>query len=297
MRHLEHVVSARPASDGDGVRIHRLAGPAVHALLNPFLMLDEINSDNAADYIGGFPEHPHRGFETITYMKAGRLRHRDHMGNEGIIGPGDVQWLTAGSGVLHSEMPEQQDGVLHGFQLWLNLPAKEKMKPAAYRDIRAAEIISRKCGDSGTVFVIAGQVTVGGQLLTGPMQGLSTEPVLLDVELGAQDVLDLDFSRDNRAFVYVYQGATDQLSRRELGVYEAGSHLHLAAGAEGLQALVICGIAIDEPVVQQGPFVMNTMQEIEQALRDHQNNCLVDEVLSPVPLRKKAGAVSRDGVD
>ncbi len=144
MRQLAQVIAAQATQDGDGVKIHRLAGRGLHQLLNPFLMIDEINSDDAADYIGGFPEHPHRGFETITYMKAGQMRHRDHMGNEGLIGPGDVQWMTAGAGVLHSEMPEQLEGLLHGFQIWLNLPAAEKMKPAAYREIVSADITQQQ---------------------------------------------------------------------------------------------------------------------------------------------------------
>ena len=135
MRKLIQVMQARPALDGDGVKINRLAGRQLHQILNPFLMIDEINSDDAADYIGGFPEHPHRGFETITYMKAGRMRHRDHMGNQGVISAGDVQWMTAGRGVLHSEMPEQENGLMHGFQIWLNLPSTEKMKPAAYQEL------------------------------------------------------------------------------------------------------------------------------------------------------------------
>jgi quercetin 2,3-dioxygenase len=276
MRQLEQIVSARPASDGDGVRIHRLAGPALQELMNPFLMIDEINSEEAADYIGGFPEHPHRGFETITYMKAGRMRHRDHMGNEGVIGPGDVQWMTAGAGVLHSEMPEQEEGLLHGFQLWLNLPGQEKMKPAAYRDIGSSEIVSREWGDTARVFVIAGEVEIGDQELAGPMQGLSTQPVLLDVELRAQGNIDIGIANDNRVLVYVYRGATEQLRQRELGVYTAGSNLHVAAGAEGAQMLVISGRPINEPVVQHGPFVMNTNKEIEQALRDYRDNRLVD---------------------
>ena len=289
MRQLENVVSARPASDGDGVRIHRLAGSDIHDLMNPFLMLDEINSEHASDYIGGFPEHPHRGFETITYMKAGRLRHSDHMGNEGVIGPGDVQWLTAGAGVLHSEMPEQEGGLMHGFQLWLNLPAKEKMKPAAYRDIGSAEIVSLSSGDTGRLSVIAGEVGIDGEVLNGPMQGLSTEPVVLDVELGARDVMDLELSRDNRAFVYVYRGSTDQLQQRELGVYSSGSNLHIAAGNDGVKALVLSARAINEPVVQHGPFVMNTVEEIEQAIRDFRENRLVDAISGGRVVWRSAG--------
>lgn len=276
MRQLEQVVTATPSSDGDGVRIHRLAGSGLHAFSNPFLMIDEINSDEAADYIGGFPMHPHRGFETITYMKAGRMRHRDHMGNEGVIGPGDVQWMTAGSGVMHSEMPEQEEGLLHGFQLWLNLPGKEKMKPAAYRDISAAQIQSRDFGLGRRVSAIAGEIEVDGQALAGPIQGLSTQPVLLDVDLSTDTQIEIGLPPGNRVLVYVYQGSTDQLRRRELGVYAAGSTLCLNAGAKGARALVLSGRTINEPVAQYGPFVMNTQQEIEQALSDYRNNQLLE---------------------
>lgn len=274
MRKLERTVMARPASDGAGVRIHRLAGPALHTVLNPFLMIDEINSEEAADYIGGFPEHPHRGFETITYMKAGRMRHRDHMGNEGVIGAGDVQWMTAAAGVLHSEMPEQEEGLLHGFQLWLNLPADEKMKPAAYRDLRANDIPKHALEHDGAVSVIAGSVGIDGHTLTGPIAGLSTAPVLLDVVLAAGQRVELSFDGSNRALVFVYQGSTSELQRRELGVYSADSQLQLTAGAEGAQALVLSGRPLAEPVVQHGPFVMNSQAEIEQALRDYRDNRL-----------------------
>ena len=151
MRRLIKKIDAKSANDGDGVKIHRIAGRQLNEVLDPFLMVDEINSDDAADYIGGFPEHPHRGFETITYMKAGRMRHRDHMGNEGVIESGDVQWMTAGKGVLHSEMPEQSNGLLHGFQIWLNLPASEKMKSPAYRDIPSNTIAEHNLESGGLV--------------------------------------------------------------------------------------------------------------------------------------------------
>jgi redox-sensitive bicupin YhaK (pirin superfamily) len=238
-------------------------------------MIDEINSDNATDYIGGFPEHPHRGFETITYMKAGRMRHRDHMGNEGVIRPGDVQWMTAGAGVLHSEMPEQDGGLLHGFQLWLNLPASEKMKPAAYRDIRSDEIVRRTLEHDGSISVIAGEIGIESALLAGPIQGLSTEPVILDIQLAAHSHADIKLASEHPVLVYVYQGSTDQLNTRELGVFGSGANLHLVASDRGVQLLVLSGRPIREPVVQYGPFVMNTQEEIEQALRDHRNNQLV----------------------
>ncbi len=275
MRKLTQLVSAQPSQDGDGVKINRLAGQRLHQILNPFLMIDEINSDDATDYMGGFPEHPHRGFETITYMKAGRMRHRDHMENEGVIGAGDVQWMTAGSGVLHSEMPEQEQGLLHGFQIWLNLPAAEKMKPAAYREIVNAEIPGQELSGGGLVNVIAGTVTISQQLspeavLTGPMPEMSTQPVLADVKLAPDESVELAFNEQNPAWIYVYSGATDQVQSRQLGIYQQGNTLQLKADSSGAELLVLSGKPIDEPIVQYGPFVMNTMEEIETALAEFQ---------------------------
>jgi redox-sensitive bicupin YhaK (pirin superfamily) len=271
MNELIQLIAAQPTQDGDGVKIHRLAGRRLHQTLNPFLMIDEINSDDAADYIGGFPEHPHRGFETITYMKAGRMRHRDHMGNEGVIGAGDVQWMTAGAGVLHSEMPEQEQGLLHGFQIWLNLPAAEKMKPAAYQEILNADIIEQQLSGGGKVRVIAGKVAINQQPQRGPLPEISTQPVFLDVQLAANETVELSFSSENAALAYVYKGATHSIESRQLGVYAGGSTLQLKAGPSGAELLVLSGRPIKEPVVQYGPFVMNTPEEIERALKDFQN--------------------------
>ena len=280
MRKLKQVISARPAQDGDGVNIHRLAGRALHQTLNPFLMIDEINSDDAADYIGGFPEHPHRGFETITYMKAGRMRHRDHMNNEGVIGPGDVQWMTAGAGVLHSEMPEQERGLLHGFQIWLNLPAAEKMKPAAYQEIVSAEVTEQKLPDGGMVRVIAGTVLVNQQTLQGPLPDISTQPVFLDVQLAANQTVELSFNEENPALVYVYKGETDAIKSRQVGIYQNGSVLQLQGGHSGAELLVLSGQPITEPIVQYGPFVMNTPEEIDRALTDFQSPQFLGQLAS-----------------
>ncbi|MEH6911522.1 MAG: pirin family protein [Oceanicoccus sp.] len=278
MRKLEQVISAQPAQDGDGVKIHRLAGRRLHQVLNPFLMIDEINSDNATDYIGGFPEHPHRGFETITYMKAGRMRHRDHMGNEGIIGAGDVQWMTAGAGVLHSEMPEQERGLLHGFQIWLNLPAAEKMKPAAYQEIAGTRINEQPLAKGGKVRVIAGDVIINEVLLQGQITETSTQPVLLDVQLSSNESVELLFNAEYSAKTYVYKGETDLLAERELGIYGKGKSLQLTAGPSGAELLVLSGRPINEPIAQYGPFVMNTMDEVEQALKDFQNQQFLEEL-------------------
>lgn len=285
MRKLMKVINAQPTYDGDGVKINRLAGRQLHQALNPFLMIDEINSDDAADYIGGFPEHPHRGFETISYMKTGRMRHRDHMGNEGVIGAGDVQWMTAGAGVLHSEMPEQVDGLLHGFQIWLNLPAAEKMKPAAYQEIVSADIAEQKLPDGGIVRVIAGKVAVNQHTLQGPLPEISTQPIFMDVQLAVNETVELFFNEHNPVLVYVYKGETDLIKTRQLGVYQSGNTLQLKAGSSGVELLVLSGQPIREPVEQYGPFVMNTTEEIKQALYDFRN----PQFLSQLTADRKAG--------
>lgn len=280
MRTLLRTIDATATNDGDGVRIHRIGGAQLNAVLDPFLMVDEINSDDASDYIGGFPEHPHRGFETITYMKNGRMRHRDHMGNEGVIEAGDVQWMTAGRGVLHSEMPEQDSGLLHGFQIWLNLPANEKMKPAAYRDIPSASIPERVLEGGGLVRAIAGELKVDGQELSGALPPLSTEPVLLDLSISANEIVELKFKASNPALVFLYggsvnEGASDELKYRQMGVFSEGERLVLKGGVSGANMLVFSGQAIKEPIVQYGPFVMNSAEQIEQALMDYRQNQLV----------------------
>lgn len=273
-RKLEQIVKAQPASDGDGVRINRIAGSHLNARLDPFLLIDEIRSDDSADYIGGFPPHPHRGFETVTYMLTGRLRHQDHMGNEGVIESGDLQWMTAGRGVVHSEMPEQTEGLMHGFQLWLNLPAEEKMKPAAYRDIRSAEIPETATPDGSKVRWIAGQASLNGTAYEGVVQGLTTQPLYLDIEMAPGDQLRLDLASELNLLVFVFQGATTELGDHELGIYGAGDSLELASKAEGTHLLVLGGKPLREPVVQHGPFVMNTQEEIFQAVRDYQSGQL-----------------------
>ena len=280
MRKLTQLINAQATQDGDGVNIHRLAGRYLLDTLNPFLMIDEINSDDAADYIGGFPEHPHRGFQTITYMKAGRMRHRDHMGNEGVITAGDVQWMTAGAGVLHSEMPEQEEGLLHGFQIWLNLPAAEKMQPATYQEISSAQVTEHRLSKDTVVRVIAGHVTINQKLLQGPVTEESTQPVFVDVQLAANESVELEFNDQNPALVYVCSGATDTINARQMGLYGKGSALKLQAGTLGAQLLLLSGQPINEPIVQHGPFVMNTHDEIDQAIKDFQNPQFLSKLIS-----------------
>lgn len=287
MRKLEKVINATPSSDGDGVKIHRIAGHKVNALIDPFLMIDEMNSANSDDYMGGFPEHPHRGFELISYMKAGRLRHRDHLGNEGVLEAGDVQWMTAGKGVIHSEMPEQEGGLHHSFQIWLNLPSSEKMKAAAYYNLAADKISKQVLSSGGLITVIAGKITVENNLINGPLPELSTNPVFMDVQLNANESVDLVFNQDNPALVYAYEGylhkpassefknGNDKITPKQMAIFSKGETLQLKAGDTGAGLLIFSGRPLAEPIVQHGPFVMNTQKEIEQAIFDYQNNQLV----------------------
>lgn len=279
-RKLEEVLVAREASDGDGVRLKRVFGGQDLARFDPFLMLDEFGSDAAADYIGGFPSHPHRGFETVTYMLDGVMEHRDHLNNVGRIGPGDVQWMKAGSGVIHSEMPQQEEGRMHGFQLWLNLPAAEKMTPAAYRDIRDEEI-PRFSGEGWQARAIAGSLRVGVTSLKGLVQGLSTDPTYVDLSLDSGASVELGLPDDYTLMLYVFEGelrlpdAEVALKTGRLGRFSRRGGLTLSANS-ATRALVIAGKPIGEPIVHYGPFVMNSREEIEQALRDLQAGTLVD---------------------
>jgi redox-sensitive bicupin YhaK (pirin superfamily) len=271
-RSLRDVIPSVPASDGAGVRLRRSLGRGPGAWHDPFLMLDEFFSDNPDDYLAGFPAHPHRGFETVTYMLDGRMRHEDSEGNRGDLGPGDVQWMTAARGVIHSEMPQQTEGRMRGFQLWLNLPAAEKMRPAAYRDIPAREIPVVERPNGATIRVIAG--TYGD--VRGPIGGRTTEPVLMDLRLPPGTSVEIPLPAGHNAFLYAYDGqlsvgeARQLLPNRSAGLLSDGGPVALAAGASGGNALLVAGRPIREPVVQYGPFVMNTREEIEQAVLDYQ---------------------------
>jgi redox-sensitive bicupin YhaK (pirin superfamily) len=271
-----------PTSDGAGVKLRRSLGRAQHLRLDPFLMLDEFSSDNAEDYIAGFPNHPHRGFETVTYMLDGHMLHQDHMGNRGDLKSGDVQWMTAGRGIIHSEMPQQESGRMRGFQLWINLPAKEKMKPAAYRDIPASQIPMASLSGGGRVRIIAGTLEADGRSIAGPIQGLATEPVYFDVDLPGGGTFVHPVGAGHNAFLYVYEGALEvgpagtarALKTHNAGVLAAGEVIEVRAGAEGARFILLAGRPLNEPVVQYGPFVMNTREEIEQAIRDYQEGRL-----------------------
>lgn len=275
-RELDRVINSVAASDGAGVKLRRSLGSANGQRLDPFLMLDEFYTDDPNDYLAGFPSHPHRGFETVTIMLDGHMQHRDHLGNEGDLGPGDVQWMTAARGIIHSEMPQQTDGRMRGFQLWINLPAAEKMNPAAYRDVPATVIPRAKLDGGGSARVIAGTLTQDSAQTAGPIQGHSTEPVLLDLDLPAGAQVSLPLPDGHAGFVYLYEGDAEvgmqrrSVPKRSAGVLGAGDRAELVAGSQGARLLLLAAKPIGEPVVQYGPFVMNTRQEIEQAVNDFQ---------------------------
>lgn len=272
-------VQGMPTSDGAGVKLRRVIGTPQLPDLDPFLMLDEFGTDRAEDYIAGFPEHPHRGFETVTYMLDGRMRHRDNHGNEGLLVPGSVQWMTAGRGVVHSEMPEQQEGRMRGFQLWVNLPARLKMSAPAYQEFAPERIPVAHPAEGVSVKVIAGRVAgADGAEVAGPIQQPATEPLYLDIDLAPGSVWSTALPAGHNAFVFVFEGAlsvgegTDArpLARHTLGVLGGGERATLEAGGAGARAILVAGRPLREPVAKYGPFVMNTKEELMQAFVDYQ---------------------------
>ena len=272
-RGLDHIVAGVSTSDGDGVKLTRVLQQPLQKRLDPYLMLDAFGSDNPGDYIGGFPDHPHRGFETVTYMIAGRMRHRDSAGHEGLLQNGGVQWMTAGRGLVHSELPEQEEGLMEGFQLWLNLPAKDKMRDPWYRDITSAEIPELAL-PGATVRVIAGE----SQGVAGAVQRDATQPTYLDIRLEPGASFEQALPESHNAFVYVYRGAlrfdTGCLvpsGRMAILANTAGSDgVRLTASEEGARVILVAGQPLGEPIAQYGPFVMNTEGELLQAVRDFQ---------------------------
>jgi redox-sensitive bicupin YhaK (pirin superfamily) len=245
-------------------------------------MLDEFSSENPGDYIAGFPAHPHRGFETVTYLLDGHMLHEDHLGNRGDLKTGGVQWMTAGRGIIHSEMPQQENGRLRGFQLWINLPAKEKMKPASYRDLQASDIPVAALPGGGSVKVIAGSVTIDGTATAGPISGVTTDPTYLDISLAPGGHFSQLINTEHSVFIYPYEGRLEvgpggsarPLNSHSAGVLTAGDRIEVTAGPEGARFLLLAGRPLREPIVQYGPFVMNTRQEIEQAVSDFQSGAL-----------------------
>jgi redox-sensitive bicupin YhaK (pirin superfamily) len=282
-RSVERIVRGQPTSDGDGVKLTRVLTQPLQQRLDPFLMLDAFGSDAAADYIGGFPDHPHRGFETVTIMQEGRMRHRDSVGNVGLLEPGSVQWMTAGRGIIHSEMPEQEAGRMAGFQLWVNLAAKDKMQPPAYRDVAPADVPQFVTNQGATIRVIAGQSHGVAGAVTRP----TTEPVVLDILLPAGAILDAELPPGHNSFAYVSAGAVDigdvATTRVDaermaiLGNAADASGVRIAAAADlavPAHVLLVAGRPLGEPIAQYGPFVMNTTAELQRAVSDFQRGVL-----------------------
>ena len=281
IRNIQTIIPGIATSDGAGVKLRRSFGGQQRARLDPFLMLDEFSSNDPNDYVAGFPAHPHRGFETVTYMLEGHMLHEDHLGNKGHLKTGGVQWMTAGRGIIHSEMPQQVSGAMRGFQLWINLPAAEKMKPAGYQDIQVEDIPNVALANGGSVKVIAGSFKHDGNEVEGPIQGVTTAPLFLDVHLPPNIEFEHPIPQELNAFVYVYGGdltvggPMKVVPKQAAIVLGSGDRLKVKSEGVGAQFIVLAALPLHEPIVQHGPFVMNTHAEIEQAIDDYQNNRFV----------------------
>tara|TARA_R110001592_G_scaffold1874_22_gene11529 strand:+ start:4104 stop:4973 length:870 start_codon:yes stop_codon:yes gene_type:complete len=282
IRTVTRIIPARATSDGAGVKLKRSIGQSNSARHDPFLMLDEFFSDEPADYLAGFPSHPHRGFETVTYMLEGHMLHEDHLGNKGHLRDGGVQWMTAGRGVIHSEMPQQEAGRMRGFQLWINLPAAEKMQAASYQDIPAANIPQLTLSEHSKATLIAGRSKINGIDAIGYINGkdgkeLSTDPVYIDLRLSAGEGADVMLAKAHNAFVYVYEGSViigdEHIANNCSALLSAGEQLKISS-PKGARLLILAAKPIGEAVVQYGPFVMNSSEEIEQALQDYRDGVL-----------------------
>jgi redox-sensitive bicupin YhaK (pirin superfamily) len=267
-RGVERLVAGMATSDGDGVKLTRVLTQPLQRRLDPFLMLDAFGTDDPKDYIGGFPDHPHRGFETVTYMIAGRMRHRDSAGHEGLLQNGGVQWMTAGRGVIHSELPEQEDGVMEGFQLWLNLPAADKMSAPWYRDIQSAELPEFTTEEGVKVRVIAG----ASHGVAGAVQREATQPLYLDLDLPVGASFSQTLPAAHNAFVYVYRGelkiGEQHVPVQRMAILKNQGDGVVLHATQPTRALLIAGRPLNEPIAQYGPFVMNTHEEIFQAVED-----------------------------
>ncbi len=277
IRELMTITNGIPATDGDGVKMTRVIGSPELNMLDPFLLFDVFESDQAGDYIGGFPAHPHRGFETVTYLLAGKMRHKDSAGHEGVIEAGGVQWMTAGRGVIHSEMPEQEAGLLQGFQLWINLPAKDKLSPAAYQEYAANEIALEQHDNGTRINVVSGTTNKG---TIGPVVNNITRPIYLDINLPQDQQFEQAVTMTSNSFVFVIEGELQvgtkkrALASRQLGILRDGDTVQFTAKHQS-RLLLIAAEALNEPVARGGPFVMNTREEVMQAFEDYQNNQLI----------------------
>ncbi len=279
-RHVLRFIEPRTVLEGAGVKLKRSIALPELDYVDPFLLFDHFGSHNPQDYLAGFPMHPHRGIETVTYVLDGRVTHRDSIGNEGTIGPGDVQWMTAGGGIMHEEMPGPQDGRMEGFQLWVNLPAKLKMARPRYQEIASAQIPEIERDDGARIRIIAG--TVDG--IQGPVREIAADPTYLDIAIPPNGSFVHPISRGHASFAYLYRGtgrfATEQgqdraVAHPKLVVFGNGDYVEFSAGEQGAQILLISGMPLGEPVARHGPFVMNTREEIRQALWDLQNGTFV----------------------
>jgi len=279
-RELERIIIGRATQDGAGVKLTRVLTQNLQQRLDPFLMLDNFASDDPNDYGGGFPDHPHRGFETVTYMIAGRMRHKDSAGHEGLLQNGGVQWMTAGKGVIHSEMPEQEEGVMEGFQLWLNLPAHQKMWTPWYRDIQSHEIPEFTTAQGVLVRVISGESHGTSGAMNRSATLYPTQALFLDIHFNQDGIFEQALKAEHNAFLYTYRGATEVIGREgegnnvalhRMGILQnKGDQVQLRAKS-GTRVLLIAGQALNEPIAQHGPFVMNTRLELIQAVEDYQN--------------------------
>ncbi len=274
IRELKTLTLGVPTSDGDGVKITRFIGTSELNMLDPFLLFDAFESDQAQDYIGGFPDHPHRGFETVTYLLAGRMRHKDNAGHEGVIESGGVQWMTAGKGIVHSEMPEQENGLLQGFQLWINLPAGEKMQAPAYQEFPANEITIDRLDNGTENHVIAGTTNNG---VSGPVINHTVNPIYMDVSLPEGQMFMQTVNVDDNTFIFVIEGELSigeskrKINRHQMGILEEGDQVLVTAN-EYARFLLVAAHPLNEPVARGGPFVMNTKAEVLQAFDDFKNN-------------------------
>lgn len=268
---IKRIIRSHASSDGDGVRIQRVA-LFNESISDPFLMIDELRSVNPDDYIGGFPPHPHRGMETLTYLIQGALEHQDHLGNRGMIHSGGAQWMSAGRGIIHSEMPSLEERGLHGFQLWINLPARDKMKAPDYRDVPKEEIPSVH-GDGWKANVIGGHWLLDDQEVNGPLMHLAASAAIIDIELTAGASISVASDPELSRMAFVYEGSINLEKahpERALLVFQDSQTLALSS-AKGARLLLLAGKPIKEKVVHYGPFVMNSVQEIEQAIQDYQS--------------------------
>ena len=274
-RELINVTAGLETSDGDGVNMTRIIGTAELNQIDPFLLLDAFGSDKPQDYIGGFPSHPHRGFETVTYLLAGRMRHKDNAGNEGIIEAGGVQWMTAGKGIIHSEMPEQKNGLLKGFQLWVNLPANAKMTEPKYQEFAPSDVPLESWENGTQIRVIAG-ITANGT--EGPVKNGYVNPTYMDITLQADQHFEQTLNSSDNTFIYMIEGQLSignkakHLDENKLGILSSGDLLNINAISDEARFLLVSAQPLGEPVARGGPFVMNTSEEIQQAFADFRNN-------------------------